>query len=64
MINYQEQNSMHCNYAFYFGATNDNLKLGFLKTLMVVEMFVGSSTGDLLVKDDFYIEQVIKILLK
>ena len=23
-------------------------------------MFVGSSTGDLLVKDDFYIEQVIK----
>ena len=38
MINYQEQkNSMHCNYAFYFGATNDNSKkLGFLKTLMVV----------------------------
>lgn len=58
------KNSMHCNYAFYFGATNENSgKLGFLKNLdgcCGVKMFVGSSTGDLLVKDDFYIEQVIK----
>ena len=58
---------MHCNYAFYFGATNENSdKLDFLKNLegcCGVKMFVGSSTGDLLVKDDYYIEQVIKILL-
>ncbi len=58
------KNNMHCNYAFYFGATNENSdKLGYLKELdgcCGVKMFVGSSTGDLLVKDDFYIEQVIK----
>ena len=58
------ENNMHCNYAFYFGATNENSnKLDFLKNLdgcCGVKMFVGSSTGDLLVKDDFYIEQVIK----
>ncbi len=58
------KNKMHCNYAFYFGATNENSnKLNILKNLdgcCGVKMFVGSSTGDLLVKDDFYIEQVIK----
>ena len=58
------KDNMHCNYAFYFGATNENSdKLGFLKGFdgcCGVKMFVGSSTGDLLVKDDFYIEQVIK----
>ena len=58
------ENTMHCNYAFYFGATNENSnKLDVLKNLngcCGVKMFVGSSTGDLLVKDDFYIEQVIK----
>ncbi len=58
------KDNMHCNYAFYFGATNENSdKLSYLKGLdgcCGVKMFVGSSTGDLLVKDDFYIEQVIK----
>jgi dihydroorotase len=58
------KDNMHCNYAFYFGATNENSdKLDFLKGFdgcCGVKMFVGSSTGDLLVKDDFYIEQVIK----
>ena len=58
------RNSMHCNYAFYFGATNKNSnKLDFLKNFdgcCGVKMFVGSSTGDLLVKDDYFIEQVIK----
>ena len=58
------KNNMHCNYAFYFGATNENSdKLDFLKGFdgcCGVKMFVGSSTGDLLVKDNFYIEQVIK----
>ena len=58
------KNRMHCNYAFYFGATNENSdNLDILKGLdgcCGVKMFVGSSTGDLLVKDSFYIEQVIK----
>ena len=58
------KNNMHCNYAFYFGATNENSnKLDFIKDLdgcCGVKMFVGSSTGDLLVKDDFYIQEVIK----
>jgi len=58
------KNNMHCNYAFYFGATNENSnKLDFIKNLdgcCGVKMFVGSSTGDLLVKDDFYIQEVIK----
>ena len=55
---------MHCNYAFYYGATeNNSVALDVTKKLegcCGVKMFVGSSTGDLLVKDDKYIEQVIK----
>ena len=55
---------MHCNYAFYYGATeNNSVDLDVTKKLegcCGVKMFVGSSTGDLLVKDDKYIEQVIK----
>ena len=54
------KDNMHCNYAFYFGATNENSdKLDFLKGFdgwCGVKMFVGSSTGDILVNDDFYIE--------
>ena len=55
---------MHCNYAFYYGATESNSSsLDVTKDLegcCGVKMFVGSSTGNLLVKDDKYIEQVIK----
>ncbi len=55
---------MYCNYAFYFGATEKNsADLNFVKNLKGccgVKMFVGSSTGDLLVKNDEHIEQVIK----
>ena len=55
---------MHCNYAFYYGATeNNSVNLDVTKNLegcCGVKMFVGSSTGNLLVKEDKYIEQVIK----
>jgi dihydroorotase len=55
---------MHCNYAFYYGATeNNSVSLDVTTNLegcCGVKMFVGSSTGNLLVKDDKYIEQVIK----
>ena len=58
------QNSMYCNYAFYYGATAENSNnLDVTKSLegcCGIKMFVGSSTGSLLVKDDKYIEQVIK----
>ena len=57
-------NRMYCNYAFYFGATEQNSNhldvTKDLKGCCGVKMFVGSSTGNLLVKDDKYIEQVIK----
>ena len=62
------KNSMHCNYAFYFGATDENSgKLGFLKNLdgcCGVKMFVGSSTGDLLVKEMIYMNKLRKSSLK
>jgi dihydroorotase len=47
---------MHCDYAFYIGATRDNAaKLGELEKLSGccgIKVFMGSSTGDLLVSDE------------
>jgi dihydroorotase len=56
---------MYCNYAFYFGATENNFEL-IKKTTNLegccgIKMFVGSSTGTLLVKKDEAIEEVIRI---
>ena len=55
---------MYCNYAFYYGATENNSScLEVTKNLegcCGIKMFVGSSTGNLLVKEDKHIEQVIK----
>ena len=55
---------MYCNYAFYYGATeNNSSSLEVTKNLegcCGIKMFVGSSTGNLLVKEDKHIEQVIK----
>jgi len=59
------KNRMSCNYAFYFGATENNIK--FLKDILLlkgccgVKMFVGSSTGTLLVKKDEAIEEIIRV---
>jgi dihydroorotase len=54
---------MHCNYAFYFGATPDNVdqlaKLKGLKGCCGVKLFAGSSTGKLLVDKEADIEKVI-----
>ena len=54
---------MHCNYAFYFGATPDNVnqlsKLKNLKGCCGVKLFAGSSTGKLLVAKEEDIEKVI-----
>ena len=57
------RNRMFCNYAFYFGATPDNMKeLALVNTLegcCGVKLFAGSSTGNLLVSQEKDIEKVI-----
>ncbi|MBO6481874.1 MAG: dihydroorotase [Pelagibacteraceae bacterium] len=57
------KNRMFCNYAFYFGATPDNAKeLNLIDTLegcCGIKLFVGSSTGNLLVSEEKDIEKVI-----
>ena len=57
------KNRMFCNYAFYFGATPDNMKeLASVDTLegcCGVKLFAGSSTGNLLVSKEKDIEKVI-----
>jgi len=57
------KNRMHCNYAFYFGATPENAdqlsKLKNLKGCCGVKLFAGSSTGKLLVAREEDIEKVI-----
>ncbi|MDC0449827.1 dihydroorotase [Pelagibacteraceae bacterium] len=57
------KNRMHCNYAFYFGATPENVdqlsKLRGLKGCCGVKLFAGSSTGKLLVAKEEDIEKVI-----
>ena len=57
------ENRMHSNYAFYFGATPDNVnqisKLKNLKGCCGVKLFAGSSTGNLLVDKEADIEKVI-----
>jgi len=54
---------MHSNYAFYFGATPDNIEqlsqLKKLKGCCGVKLFAGSSTGKLLVDKEADIEKVI-----
>ena len=62
------KNRMYCNYAFYFGATpTNNLELADLKNLegcCGVKLFVGSSTGNLLVDKEKDIEKVFECTSK
>jgi dihydroorotase len=57
------KNRMHSNYAFYFGATPDNIeqlsKLKNVEGCCGVKLFAGSSTGKLLVDKEADIEKVI-----
>ena len=54
---------MHCDHAFYMGGTHENARfLGELERLpgcCGVKVFMGASTGTLLVQDDAGIEQVL-----
>ena len=59
------KNRMHSNYAFYFGATPDNIdqlsKLKDVKGCCGVKLFAGSSTGKLLVDKEEDIEKILFI---
>ena len=52
-----------CNYSFFIGASKENIdKLNELESLegcCGVKIFMGSSTGDLLVENDFHIEKIL-----
>ena len=55
---------MHCDFAFYVGATRENTKdlaeLERLPGACGVKVFMGSSTGSLLVEDDEGVRAVLK----
>jgi dihydroorotase len=57
---------MHCDFAFYVGATRENTKdLGELERLpgaAGVKLFMGSSTGSLLIEDDEGIRAVLNAI--
>ncbi|WP_395674393.1 dihydroorotase [Phenylobacterium sp.] len=57
-------NRMHCDHAFYVGGTHENAALlGELERLpgcCGIKVFMGASTGTLLVQDDEGIEQVLR----
>jgi len=58
------KNRMVCNYAFYFGAEKDNIaeikKVEKLRGCCGVKVFVGSSTGTLLVSNHKDIQNIMK----
>jgi len=57
---------MHCDFAFYIGATRENThQLGELERLpgaCAVKVFMGSSTGSLLIEDDEGARNVLKAI--
>ncbi|TAK47172.1 MAG: dihydroorotase [Xanthobacteraceae bacterium] len=57
---------MHCDFAFYVGGTRDNAeelaRLERLPACAGVKVFMGSSTGTLLVEDDEGLRQILKAI--
>lgn len=57
---------MHCDFAFYVGATRENTselsKLELLPGVCGVKVFMGSSTGSLLIEDDEGVRHVLKTI--
>ena len=57
---------MHCEHAFYVGATHENAaELGELERMpgcCGVKVFMGASTGDLLIADDAGVEAVLRAI--
>ncbi len=60
------QHRMHCDFAFYVGATRENTQhLGELEMLpgcCGIKVFMGSSTGSLLIEDDEGVRNVLKAI--
>ena len=57
------ENSSYANYAFMLGGTNDNLeeiKKIDPKTVPALKLFLGSSTGNMLVDDEKVLEKIFK----
>jgi dihydroorotase len=58
--------SMHCDFAFYIGGTHDNVgELAALERLpgcAGIKVFMGSSTGTLLVQDDAGVEAILSAI--
>lgn len=56
-------NRAHCNYAFFVGAGHDNVanmaSLELLPHCSGIKIFMGSSTGNLLVEDDATLEKIL-----
>ncbi|VAW18055.1 Dihydroorotase, partial [hydrothermal vent metagenome] len=59
-------NSMHCDFAFYIGGTHENTdQLSRLETLpgcAGIKVFMGSSTGSLLVQDDDGVRAILNAI--
>jgi dihydroorotase len=59
---------MHCDFAFYIGGTHDNVgelaQLERLPGCAGVKVFMGSSTGSLLVKDDDGVEAILRAITR
>jgi dihydroorotase len=59
-------NRMHCDFAFYIGGTHENVgELPYLEKLpgcAGVKVFMGSSTGSLLVADDDGVEAILRAI--
>lgn len=57
---------MHCDFAFYVGATRENTKdlaeLERLPGACAIKVFMGSSTGSLLIEDDEGVRAVLKAI--
>ena len=60
------QHRMHCDFAFFVGATADNTRqlaeLERLPGCAGIKVFMGSSTGSLLVADDAGLRSVLKVI--
>lgn len=57
---------MHCDYAFFIGGTRDNVadlpELERAPGCAGVKVFIGSSTGSLLVEDDASLREIFKVI--
>src|SRR4029077_16648570 len=57
---------MHCDFAFYVGATRETTPelagLGALPRACGVKVFMGSSTGSLLIEDDEGVRNVLRVI--